>query len=119
MGKFEVSCDCNAIHEEVVKKYKKGFSTSKFILELSDFFKLLGDNTRISILTILDQNEVCVCDIASILNMTKSAVSHQLKVLKDAGLLKSKKIGKEVFYSFTNENVKDILEIAIQHLRGE
>ena len=119
MGNFEMSCDCSAIHEDVVKKYKKGFSKSKFILLLSDFFKLLGDNTRISILTILDQNEVCVCDIASILNMTKSAVSHQLKVLKDAGLLTSRKQGKEVFYSFANENVKDILEIAIAHVRGE
>ena len=119
MGNFEMACDCNAIHEDVVKKYKKGFSKSKFILMLSDLFKLLGDNTRISILTILDQNEVCVCDIASILNMTKSAVSHQLKVLKDAGLLSSRKQGKEVFYSFANENIKDILEIAISHVRGE
>ena len=116
MGKFEMSCDCNVIHEDVVKKYKRGFSTSKFIIKLSDFFKLLSDNTRISILTILDQNEVCVCDIASILNMTKSAVSHQLAVLKDAGLLKSRRNGKEIYYSFTNESVKDILEIAISYL---
>lgn len=119
MGKFEMSCDCNVIHEDIVRKYKKGFSKSKFIIALSDFFKLLSDNTRISILTILDQNEVCVCDIASILDMTKSAVSHQLKVLKDAGLLKSKKKGKEVYYSFVDDDVKEILEIAIKHLRGE
>ena len=117
MGNFEMKCDCNALHEDVVKMYKKGFSKGKLIIAISDFFHILSDNTRISILTILDQNEVCVCDIASILDMTKSAVSHQLKVLKDANLVKSRKVGKEVMYSFSDEHVKDILEIAIEHLR--
>lgn len=117
MGKSEMTCDCNVIHEDVVKMYKKGFSKSRLLIELSDFFKILSDNTRISILTIIDQNEVCVCDIASILDMTKSAVSHQLRVLKDANLVKSRKSGKENFYSFSDEHVKDILEIAIEHIR--
>ena len=113
MGNFEKSCDCNIIHEEIVKKFKKGFSRNKILIDISRFFYVLSDNTRISILTILDNNDVCVSDIASILNMTKSAVSHQLKILKDAGLVVCKKKGKEVTYTFTNEDVKSILEIAI------
>ena len=117
MGNFEMKCDCNVIHEDIVKLYKKGFSKNQLIINLSKFFHILSDNTRISILTILDDNEVCVCDIANILDMTKSAVSHQLKVLKDANLVKSKKQGKEVIYSFSNEYVKNILELAIQHVR--
>ena len=116
MGKSEMHCDCNAIHEDVVKKYKRGFSKNKMLINLSKFFQLLSDNTRLSILSILDENEVCVCDIANILDMTKSAVSHQLKVLKDANLVKSRKQGKEVFYSFSNEYVKNIFEQAILHI---
>lgn len=116
MGKSEMSCDCNIIHEDVVRMFKKGFSKSKLVIDLSDFFHILSDNTRISILCILDSNEVCVSDIASILNMTKSAVSHQLKVLKDANLIKGRKVGKEVYYSFVDECISDIFEIAIKHL---
>lgn len=117
MGKTKVSCDCKVIHEDVVKLYKKGFRGTKILLSLSDFFKLLGDNTRISILSILDNNEVCVSDIANILDMTKSAVSHQLNLLKKEKLVKSEKKGKEIYYSFSDENVKGIFELAIEHLR--
>lgn len=116
MGKSEMPCDCNVIHEDVVKMYKRGFSKNKMLINLSKFFHLLSDNTRISILSILDENEVCVCDIANILDMTKSAVSHQLKVLKDANLVKSRKQGKEVFYSFSDDHIKIIFEQALEHI---
>ena len=117
MGKSEMPCDCNIIHEDVVKMFKRGFSKNQIFIDLSNFFQILSDNTRLSILTILDEHEVCVCDIASILDMTKSAVSHQLRVLKDANLVKTRKQGKEVFYSFTDENVKEIFALAINHIK--
>ncbi len=117
MGKTLLKCDCKVINENFVKRYKKGFSKNKMVIDLSRLFYLLSDNTRVSILTILDGNEVCVSDIASILDMTKSAVSHQLKILKDASLIKGSKRGKEVFYSFYNENIRSILELAINHIQ--
>ena len=117
MGQSELGCDCNIIHEDVVKKFKKGFSKKPIMIALSDFFQILSDNTRISILSILDGNDVCVSDIACILDMTKSAVSHQLKVLRDAKFIKAKKTGKEVLYSFSNEYVKEIFELAILNLQ--
>ena len=119
MGKSEMTCDCNIIHEDVVKMFKKGFSKNRLLIKLSEFFHLLSDNTRISILSILDQNEVCVSDIANILDMTKSAVSHQLRVLKDANFIKGEKRGKEVVYSFSSDKVKDIFELAIAHISEE
>lgn len=117
MGKSIKKCDCNILHEDVVKIYKKGFSNSKLLLDLSKFFHLLSDNTRISILSVLDNNNVCVSDLASILDMTKSAVSHQLIVLKKAKFVSSQKRGKEIYYSFSNEYVKNIFELAIENLR--
>lgn len=119
MGKSLITCDCKAIHEDVVKKYKKGFSKSRQIGLLARFFHILSDNTRISILTMLDENEVCVCDIANVLDMTKSAVSHQLRVLKNANLIKCRKQGKEVFYTFSDDHVKTIFEQALSHISEE
>ena len=116
MGNCVISCDCKMIHEDVVKMYKKGFSKSRAIISLSNLFHILSDNTRISILTLLDDNEVCVCDIANILDMTKSAVSHQLKVLKDANLIKCRKQGKEVFYTFSDDHIKNIIGQAVAHI---
>ena len=116
MGKPEHGCDCNILHEDVVKMFKKGVTQNKLLLKLADFFHILSDNTRVSILSVLDQNEICVSDLASILNMTKSAVSHQLRVLKDAKLVKSEKKGKEVFYLFLDNHVKKIFEIALAHI---
>ena len=116
MGKPEHGCDCNILHGDVVKMFKKGVTQNKLLLKLADFFHILSDNTRVSILSVLDQNEICVSDLASILNMTKSAVSHQLRVLKDAKLVKSEKKGKEVFYLFLDNHVKNIFEIALAHI---
>ena len=117
MGKSIVKCDCNVLHEDVVKIYKKGFSQNKLLIDLSKFFHLLSDNTRIGILSILDGNEVSVSDIASILDMTKSAISHQLKILRDAHFISCQKKGKEIFYTFSNEYVKEIFELAVENLK--
>lgn len=109
-------CDCNVIHENVVEDVKSKMLDNEFITEISTFFKILGDNTRVKILFALDHNEMCVCDIANVLNMTKSSISHQLSYLKDLNIVKSKKSGKEVYYSLDDEHVKEVFEVAISHI---
>ncbi len=116
MGKAEKGCDCRVLHEDVVKLFKRGFNQNPLLLKLANFFHILSDNTRISILSVLDQNEICVSDLSSIMNMTKSAISHQLRVLKDAGFVKSEKKGKEIFYSYASDEVRDIFEIALNYI---
>ena len=87
------------------------------LYELSDFFKIFGDSTRVSILFVIDRGEICVCDIAEILGMTKSAVSHQLKILRQAKLISYRKSGKNVFYTLADDHVKDIVEKALEHIK--
>ena len=114
--KIAEMCDCNVIHENVVENVKSKMLDSEFISEISTFFKILGDNTRVKILFALDHNEMCVCDIANVLNMTKSSISHQLSYLKDLNIVKSRKSGKEVYYSLDDEHVKEVFEVAISHI---
>ncbi|CDB28486.1 transcriptional repressor smtB [Firmicutes bacterium CAG:582] len=109
-------CDCNVIHENVVEDVKSKMLDNEFITEISTFFKILGDNTRVKILFALDHNEMCVCDIANVLNMTKSSISHQLSYLKDLNIVKSRKSGKEVYYSLDDEHVKEVFEVVISHI---
>lgn len=109
-------CDCNVIHENVVEDVKSKMLDNEFITEISTFFKILGDNTRVKILFALDHNEMCVCDIANVLNMTKSSISHQLSYLKNLNIVKSRKSGKEVYYSLDDEHVKEVFEVVISHI---
>lgn len=88
----------------------------KLLYELSDFFKVMGDGTRIQLLWALEESEMCVGDLAVLLNMTKSAVSHQLKVLRSAKLVRAQKKGKNVFYALDDEHVKFVLEKALEHV---
>ncbi len=116
MGKVTAECDCGAIHEEIVAKVKKTMPEDEHISDISDFFRIFSDTTRIKILWALDESEMCVCDISALLGMTKSAVSHQLKVLKDNNLVKFRKEGKAVFYSLSDSHVRDIFERAVEHI---
>ena len=116
MGKSENFCDCEVLHEEVVTEVKKSMADDETVADISDFFRIFGDSTRIKILWALDKSELCVCDIAALISMTKSAVSHQLKVLRDARLVKSRREGKVVFYSLADDHVKDIFEKAVEHI---
>ena len=116
MKDFEI-CDCNIIHEAIVNQTKKKMLDNDFINEISLFFKILGDNTRVKILFALDNNEMCVCDIANVLNMTKSSISHQLSFLKQNNIVKCSKVGKEVYYSLDDEHVKEVFEVAISHIK--
>ena len=110
-------CDCNMIHEAIVNQTKEKMLDNDFINEISLFFKILGDNTRVKILFALDNNEMCVCDIANVLNMTKSSISHQLSFLKRNNIVKCNRVGKEVYYSLDDEHVKEVFEVAISHIK--
>lgn len=116
MGKNELSCDCNHIHEDTVQSTKNSMPNDEMIFDIAEFFKVFADSTRIKILWALHENELCVCDIAVVLNMTKSAVSHQLKILRQANLVKNRKDGKVVYYTLSDEHVKEIFEMAVEHL---
>ncbi len=111
------SCECEEIHSEVVGKKREEMPSDEDIYDLADFFKIFGDSTRMSILYALDGAPMCVCDIAELLGMTKSAVSHQLKILRQSDLVKYKKSGKNVFYSLADMHVKSIIELALEHIK--
>ena len=117
MAKSDVLCDCDVIHAEVVDAVKKKMPEEDELYDLSDFFKVLGDSTRAKIMWALDEREMCVCDMAVLLNMTKSAISHQLRSLRQADLVKFRKEGKVVFYSLTDDHVKQIFEKGLEHIR--
>lgn len=116
MGKSQQGCDCNIIHGGIVDKCKCGMLDEDVLLSMADFYKALSDSTRIKIVNALVVSELCVCDLSALLNMTKSAVSHQLGNLKDMNLIKARKVGKEVWYSLADEHVLDMFEISKEHI---
>lgn len=116
-------CDCNVIHKEMVKIALENKPSKEELERLSQVFKLLGNLTRTKILWVLDKNEMCVCDIANVLNMTKSSISHQLALLREAGIVEYRKVGKEVYYRLDDFHITRLYEIGIEHidhkLKGE
>ncbi len=116
MNKKSVCCDCGVLHGDAVEKVRKIMPQDETISDISDLFRVLGDSTRIKILWALDKSELCVCDIASLICMTKSAVSHQLRVLKDNNLVKNRREGKVIYYSLADSHVQDIFEKAVEHI---
>ena len=108
--------DCEATNIDIVNNVKPKMPEMRTLYELSDFFKVMGDSTRIQLLWALEESEMCVGDLAVLLNMTKSAVSHQLKVLRVAKLVRAEKKGKNVYYSLNDHHVKLILEKALEHV---
>ena len=115
--KNRMDCDCDVIHNEVVKMVKNRMLDDEMLFSMADFFKVMSDSTRVKILNLLELGELCVCDIAFILNMTKSAVSHQLKNLKTVNLIVGRKQGKEVWYSLADDHVKKVFDISLEHLK--
>lgn len=116
MGKSEMMCDCEVIHDDIVEIVSKNMPQEDKEIRIVEFFKVLGDSTRIRILWALDLYEMCVCDISVLLNMTKSAISHQLRVLRDNNLVKARRDGKNVYYSLADNHVKEVFEKAVEHL---
>ncbi len=113
----KIICDCEVIHEDIVNKVKKNLLLTEELDKLARFFKIFGNDTRLNIISALDQHEMCVCDLAVLLNMTKSAISHQLRELRDAHLVKSRRDGKVIYYSLDDKHIEDIFEIGLEHIR--
>lgn len=116
MSKNEFICDCSVIHQDAVDNTIKNMPEENVFNKLAEFFKILGDTTRVKILFALDQNEMCVCDIANVLGMSKSSISHQLGTLRRSGIVKCRKSGKEVFYMLDDNHVKEVFEIGTKHI---
>ncbi len=116
MNKQEVICDCEIIHQEIVEKVKKAMPEKQVMVDLSNLYKIFADKTRLEILHALYESEMCVCDLAVLLNMTKSAISHQLKTLRLANLVKSRREGKIVYYSLIDNHVSAIFEQSLKQI---
>ena len=112
-------CDCDMIHEEIVETTRGKMRGEEEYLDLATLFKMFGDGTRVKILHALEQSELCVCDLAALLGMTKSAISHQLKALRLSNLVKSRRDGQVVYYSLADDHVKYILDIGFDHIRHD
>ncbi len=109
-------CDAEVIHKEIVNQVKAKMPKEEILYDLAELFKVFGDTTRIKILWALAESEMCVCDIAALLNMTQSAISHQLRILKQAKLVKNRRDGKIVYYSLDDDHVEQIFGQGLAHI---
>jgi len=109
-------CDFLCAHEEIVSAVRKEIPSEDVLYDLSELFRIFGDSTRIRILYVLSVSEMCVCDIAQLLGLTQSAISHQLRALKNTRLVKSRRDGKTVFYSLADDHVRTILGQGLEHV---
>ena len=114
-GEF-VENPCQIIHKDTVKKVAERMIDEESSIDLAEFFKIFGDSTRIKILNALLNESMCVCDIAALLNMTHSAISHQLKILKQAKIVKFNKVGKIVYYMLDDEHIEQIFKKGVEHI---
>ena len=109
------TCDCNAIHEDVIARAKKAMPDNNQFRTLSNLYKMFADPTRLKIMWALSTERMCVCDLAVLLGVTKSAVSHQLKSLRLTNLVHNEKEGKNVYYSISDKHVHEMLENGFAH----
>lgn len=110
------SCEAYEVHEDLLKNVSRAMPDETELYDLAELFKVFGDSTRIRILFVLFETEVCVCDIAQALNMTQSAISHQLRLLKQNKLVKSRRDGKSIFYSLADGHVRTIIAQGREHI---
>lgn len=117
MNREEIErCDCMQVHHEVVDRVHQDMPDDEILYDVADLFKVFGDCTRIKILYALFESEMCVCDIADLLGTSQSAVSHQLRVLKQSRLVKYRREGKTVYYSLADAHVKTIFDQGLEHV---
>lgn len=109
-------CDYIHAHPDIIESVQKQMPDEERLYDLAELFKIFGDSTRIKILYVLLESEMCVCDIAQLLNMTQSAISHQLRILKQSRLVKFRREGKTIFYSLEDDHVHSILSQGMDHL---
>lgn len=110
------SCSCNIIHKDVVDEVKNKLPEEETLYDLAELFKVFGDSTRIKILCALFEEEMCVCDLSALLNVSQSAISHQLRVLKSARLVRFRRDGKIIYYSLDDEHIKHIFDEGLKHI---
>ena len=116
MNDFVPECGALELHGDLIEIVNENIPQEEMLYDLAELYKVFGDSTRIKILYVLFESEVCVCDIASVLKMSMSAISHQLRVLKQARLVKYRREGKTVYYSLSDEHVKTILAQGMEHI---
>lgn len=116
MPRNEFTCDCNAVNSKLVESALSSMPDENTFAGIADFYKILGDTTRCKIIFSLRQSEMCVCDLANVLSMTKSAVSHQLGKMRSSGVVRCRREGKEVYYSLDDEHVAEIFSVTAEHI---
>lgn len=117
MSKSELKCDCKIINETAVKESLERMLTDKAYDDISNFYKIMGDSTRCKIISALAEGEMCVGDIANVLAMTKSSISHQLSKMKESGVVRCRREGKEIYYALDDEHVAEIFQLTVEHMR--
>ena len=118
MGKTEVECcDVTYVHNDMIQKVKKLMPEEGLLNELADFYKVFGDATRVKILCVLLESAMCVCDLAELLGMTQSAISHHLRILKQMKLVKNRREGKTVYYSLADGHIQTIISQGMEHIQ--
>ena len=117
MPKNTYTCDCHPIDAALVAHTQQAMPPAETVAEIADFFHIIGDSTRCRILFALKEHPLCVCDLANVLSMSKSAVSHQLGKLRAAGAVKCDRQGKQIFYSLDDQHIFAIFDVSLQHIR--
>lgn len=112
-------CESNTIHEDVVQRVRQEMPDEDPVYEVSELFKVFGDSTRARIICALSVSEMCVCDLSALLSMSQSAISHQLRILKQARMVKSRRSGKVVYYALADEHIRKLFDIAFEHVMEE
>ncbi len=110
------TCECSVIHEDAVALVRSRMPEEDPIYEVAELFKVFGDSTRARIICALSISELCVCDLSCLLNMTQSAISHQLRILKQARIVKNRRSGKSVYYSLDDEHIRQLFGTAFEHV---
>ena len=118
MPKNAFTCDCQAVNQDLVRQALEGMPNETVFTGVAEFYKILGDGTRCKLLWVLQGREMCVCDLANVLSMTKSSISHQLSKMRQHGVVKCRREGKEVYYSLNDDHISQIFAITMTHVRG-
>lgn len=118
-NKEEDICNCCEIHEDCIDCVKQNMLGPDTFLKLAELFKVLGDSTRVKIIYALFKKELCVCDIAEVLQMTQSSISHQLRILRSSRLVKYRKEGKVVYYSLDDDHISELFNSGLEHIEHE
>ena len=112
-------CEANIIHYDIVESVKEKMPPEDPVYDVAELFKVFGDSTRARVICALTVSEMCVCDIAALLGMTSSAISHQLRILKQSGIVRNRRVGKIVYYSLADEHIRQLFTVAFEHVTEE